>query len=332
MCEAVGHRVVELERVAFGPLGLRGLERGRSRRLKDAEVERLRRAAGPKRAALTQSRAVQLRALRGAITVEANDAGRRSCPRRRSSCARSSVRNEPRLTTTSSAASSPAPATSTPSSPRWRRATWASATCRCCAPARCRCPGSLPRVIRLLMHCYCDPAHRAQPRLPARGGRPAQGPPRRPMTGIEFNRHIETSRSTRRRPPTRSRASWSSSPRTRRPTRRTRRCSRRSRRSCARSTATPTPRSRCCGAASPSAPASRSATSRSATAPARSCWRPPTRCSSRAPRSSTPGRRSRSTRSWRRCPARPRSPCRSTTPASTTWRRWPPRSPPPRGW
>jgi 23S rRNA pseudouridine2605 synthase len=45
MCEAVGHRVVELERVAFGPLGLRGLERGRSRLLKDAEVERLRRAA-----------------------------------------------------------------------------------------------------------------------------------------------------------------------------------------------------------------------------------------------------------------------------------------------
>src|ERR671916_1108115 len=55
MCEAVGHRVVELERVAFGPLGLRGLEPGKSRRLKDAEVERLKRAAGrprrrPKRA------------------------------------------------------------------------------------------------------------------------------------------------------------------------------------------------------------------------------------------------------------------------------------------
>jgi 23S rRNA pseudouridine2605 synthase len=45
MCEAVGHRVVELERVAFGPLGLRGLEPGKSRRLKEAEVERLRRAA-----------------------------------------------------------------------------------------------------------------------------------------------------------------------------------------------------------------------------------------------------------------------------------------------
>ena len=50
MCEAVGHRVIELQRVAFGPLGLRGLEPGRSRRLKDAEVERLRRSAGPKRA------------------------------------------------------------------------------------------------------------------------------------------------------------------------------------------------------------------------------------------------------------------------------------------
>jgi 23S rRNA pseudouridine2605 synthase len=45
MCEAVGHRVVELERVAFGPLGLRGLPLGKSRRLKEAEVERLRRAA-----------------------------------------------------------------------------------------------------------------------------------------------------------------------------------------------------------------------------------------------------------------------------------------------
>ena len=33
MCEAVGHRVIELERVAFGPLGLRGLGPGESRRL-----------------------------------------------------------------------------------------------------------------------------------------------------------------------------------------------------------------------------------------------------------------------------------------------------------
>ena len=47
MVEAVGHRVVELERVAFGPLGLRGLEPGKSRRLTKAEVERLRRLSEP---------------------------------------------------------------------------------------------------------------------------------------------------------------------------------------------------------------------------------------------------------------------------------------------
>jgi 23S rRNA pseudouridine2605 synthase len=56
MLEAVGHRVVELERVAFGPLGLRGLETGKSRRLTKAEVERLRRATEPRRAARPASR------------------------------------------------------------------------------------------------------------------------------------------------------------------------------------------------------------------------------------------------------------------------------------
>jgi 23S rRNA pseudouridine2605 synthase len=42
MCEAVGHRVLELERVGFGPLALDGLAPGGHRRLTDAEVERLR--------------------------------------------------------------------------------------------------------------------------------------------------------------------------------------------------------------------------------------------------------------------------------------------------
>jgi 23S rRNA pseudouridine2605 synthase len=46
MCEAVGHRVVELRRVAFGPLRLGDLRLGHSRRLSAAEVERLRQAAG----------------------------------------------------------------------------------------------------------------------------------------------------------------------------------------------------------------------------------------------------------------------------------------------
>ena len=45
MCEAVGHRVVELERVRFGPLRLMGLAPGAHRRLTAPEVERLREAA-----------------------------------------------------------------------------------------------------------------------------------------------------------------------------------------------------------------------------------------------------------------------------------------------
>ena len=46
MCEAVGHRVTSLQRVAFGPLRLRGLPEGTSRPLSAAEIERLRKAAG----------------------------------------------------------------------------------------------------------------------------------------------------------------------------------------------------------------------------------------------------------------------------------------------
>ena len=46
MCEAVGHRVERLERISFGPLRLDGLKPGASRRLRAADVERLR-SAGP---------------------------------------------------------------------------------------------------------------------------------------------------------------------------------------------------------------------------------------------------------------------------------------------
>ncbi len=42
MCEATGHRVLALERVAFGPLRLGGLAPGAHRRLTRAELERLR--------------------------------------------------------------------------------------------------------------------------------------------------------------------------------------------------------------------------------------------------------------------------------------------------
>src|SRR5687768_8678330 len=57
MVEAVGHRVVELERVAFGPLGLRGLAPGKSRRLTKAEVERLRRLSEPRQRRPSRGRA-----------------------------------------------------------------------------------------------------------------------------------------------------------------------------------------------------------------------------------------------------------------------------------
>jgi 23S rRNA pseudouridine2605 synthase len=42
MCEAVGHRVLELERTRFGPLSLDGLAPGAHRRIGDVETERLR--------------------------------------------------------------------------------------------------------------------------------------------------------------------------------------------------------------------------------------------------------------------------------------------------
>ena len=58
MLEAVGHPVVALERVAFGPLRLGDLPLGRHRRLRRAEVEALRRATS---AARRRSAAVAVR-------------------------------------------------------------------------------------------------------------------------------------------------------------------------------------------------------------------------------------------------------------------------------
>ena len=62
-------------------------------------------------------------------------------------------------------------------------------------------PGALPRVIRLLLHCYADPDDRGAPRVPARRRVAAPRPRGRAVTGLEFNRPPRaTSRSTRRRP------------------------------------------------------------------------------------------------------------------------------------
>jgi 23S rRNA pseudouridine2605 synthase len=45
MCEVVGHRVIALRRVAYGPLELGTLGVGEHRQLDEAEIERLRAAA-----------------------------------------------------------------------------------------------------------------------------------------------------------------------------------------------------------------------------------------------------------------------------------------------
>jgi 23S rRNA pseudouridine2605 synthase len=56
MCEAVGHPVKRLERVAFGPLELGGLPRGRWRKLSAEEVEALMLASGAMHTAVGRSR------------------------------------------------------------------------------------------------------------------------------------------------------------------------------------------------------------------------------------------------------------------------------------
>ena len=56
MCEAVGHPVRSLERLAFGPLTLGGLAAGAHRRLTDAEVGALSRAAAPAHRGAASSR------------------------------------------------------------------------------------------------------------------------------------------------------------------------------------------------------------------------------------------------------------------------------------
>jgi 23S rRNA pseudouridine2605 synthase len=49
MCEAVGHPVIALERIRFGPLWLGKLEEGQHRRLTAAEIEKLRKPSRPPR-------------------------------------------------------------------------------------------------------------------------------------------------------------------------------------------------------------------------------------------------------------------------------------------
>ena len=118
----------------FGPLRLGEPRPGPTGACARAEVERLRCAR-----ALTESPPMRLFALRGATSVERNDAEEildattelmQEIMRAQRARARDAW----------SAASSPPPTTSTRSSRRWPRARWASRACRCCAPARSPCP------------------------------------------------------------------------------------------------------------------------------------------------------------------------------------------------
>ncbi|MHB8690155.1 MAG: pseudouridine synthase [Solirubrobacteraceae bacterium] len=61
MLEEVGHRVIRLERVRFGPLELGALKPGAHRRLTAAEIERLRGAAGADRRSSAASSAARPR-------------------------------------------------------------------------------------------------------------------------------------------------------------------------------------------------------------------------------------------------------------------------------
>src|SRR5262249_11093555 len=66
MCDAVGHPVRELQRVAFGPLKLGELREGAVRTLRAREIEALRAAATPRRAAKGPARPASRRAARPA--------------------------------------------------------------------------------------------------------------------------------------------------------------------------------------------------------------------------------------------------------------------------
>ena len=68
MCQAVGHPVLELQRTRFGPLSLAGLALGEHRRLEQSDLTVCVRSRSDRIAAM------RLFALRGAISVERNDA------------------------------------------------------------------------------------------------------------------------------------------------------------------------------------------------------------------------------------------------------------------
>ena len=306
MCEAVGHPVLELERVALRPAAPGRPGAGR------APAPAAARGRAPARAgALTESRAMRLFALRGADQRRAQR--RRGDPRRDDRAdagdhgaqrARARARRQLHLHRHQR------PRRRVPGGRRARAR--ASSACRCCARARSPCPRSLPRVIRVLIHYYADEGHEPSTSTSARRRRcaptcsravarcelPAQCTIRRWRSSSQSA--SGASRSTRPRAATPSdaplvRLASNESPYPPLPAVREaieRRAGH----------AQPLPGPvQLAAARAPvaSATACPRRGSRSATARATSCSPPARRCSSRAPSSSTRGRRSRSTRTSR---------------------------------
>ena len=102
----------------------------------------------------------RLFALRGAITVDRNDGEEILGATER--LMREIMQRNDLEPDASSAASSPAPRTSTPSSPPWPPAASASTQTPLLCAREMPVPGSLPRVIRALIHYYADEGHQPE--------------------------------------------------------------------------------------------------------------------------------------------------------------------------
>ena len=103
---------------------------------------------------------MRLFALRGAISVERNDA--EADPRRHDELMREIIERNELHRSASSAASSRRPTTSTRSSRRSPRARSASRRVPLLCAREIDVPGSLPRVIRVLIHYYAEEEHVAK--------------------------------------------------------------------------------------------------------------------------------------------------------------------------
>jgi 23S rRNA pseudouridine2605 synthase len=165
MCEAVGHRVLALERVRFGSLELGDLGRGEHRPLHEDEVERLRTSlvgtipavSGANESERDRGR---LYALRGAISVERNDADAILAATRElmsELMSRNALGPDQMVSCIFSAtvdldAQFPAVAA---------RDLGLSKVALLCT-REIDVPGSLPKVIRVLLHYYAPDGHEAQ--------------------------------------------------------------------------------------------------------------------------------------------------------------------------